>query len=172
MSDSANAAPGCLLGLFNATFGALWRAVLRLFGLNLGGAQAGLVPPDTQYQQYVDTWVSERIALWLHETRSEINAENAAKVLMGQRHLYPEAAIQVQETLLDAKVTFSQRDTKQYLEIEAYMMPRQSNGKQPQVLRWRAEREIMWQDIPNDVRERLIRLRQPITLSYSVPNGQ
>ena len=66
-------------------------------------------------------------------------------------------------------MTFSQRDGKQYLEIEAYMAPRQTNGKLPQILRWRAEREIGWQEIPDDVRARLIRARQPVTLGYAIP---
>ena len=49
------------------------------------------------------------------------------------------------------------------------MAPRQLNGSQPRVLRWQAEREIGWQEIPDDVREQLIRLRQPITLGYAIP---
>jgi hypothetical protein len=88
---------------------------------------------------------------------------------MGFMSRHPEVAQHIRETLIDAKITFSQRDGKQYLEVEAYMAPRQMNGTQPQILRWRAEREIGWQEIPDDVRERLIRARQPVTLGYSIP---
>ncbi len=95
--------------------------------------------------------------------------DQARLVLMGEAERYPAQAAMLRQTLLDAKVTFSQRDGKQYLEIEAYMAPRQTNGRQPQVLRWRAEREIAWPEIPDDVRERLIRSREPVTLGYAIP---
>jgi hypothetical protein len=156
---------GCLLSVFNFFF----QGFLKLLGLGGRTARATLVPVDARFQEYVDTWVSERMAGWLHETRPEINTENAAHVLTGQADRYPEVAQQIRDTLIDAKVTFSQREGKQYLEIEAYMAPRQLNGKQPQILRWRAEREITWAEIPNDVRERLIRLREPVTLGYTIP---
>jgi len=91
------------------------------------------------------------------------------KVLLSGDERSPEVAAQVREALIDAKVTFSQRDGKQYLEVEAYMAPRQLNGKVPNLLRWHAEREITWQEIPDDVREQLIRQRQPITLAYAIP---
>ncbi len=141
---------------------------LRLFGIK---------PPirrttemiDVRYREYVDVWVSESLARWLHETRAEIDAEQAAKTLLGESSRFPETAAQIREALIDAKVTFSQRDGKQYLEIEAYMAPRQLNGKQPQILRWHAERAINWTEIPDDVRESMIRMRQPVTLGYSIP---
>lgn len=156
---------GCLLSVLNFFF----QSVLKLLGLGGRAARATLVPVDARFQEYVDTWVSERMASWLHETRPEINMENAAHVLTGQANRYPDVTQLIRETLIDAKVTFSQREGKQYLEIEAYMAPRQLNGKQPQILRWRAEREIAWAEIPNDVRERLIRLREPVTLGYTIP---
>ncbi len=156
---------GCLLSVANFLF----QGILKLLGMGGRTARATLVPTDERFQEYVDTWVSERMASWLHETRPEINAENAAHVLTGEANRYPEVTQLIRETLIDAKVTFSQREGKQYLEIEAYMAPRQLNGKQPQILRWRAEREITWAEIPNDVRERLIRLREPVTLGYTIP---
>jgi hypothetical protein len=156
---------GCVLGLLQAAF----QGVLRLFGIGGRAIRNTLEFSDQQYREYVDTWVSERLAYWLHETRAEINAETATTVLLGGADRHPDVAKQVRETLVDAKVTFSQRDGKQYLEIEAYMSPRQVNGKLPQILRWRAEREITWAEIPNDVRERLIRVREPVTLGYAIP---
>ncbi|MBX3064023.1 MAG: hypothetical protein U0528_04755 [Anaerolineae bacterium] len=159
---------GCLIGLFRA----LITGVLQLFGLGGRAIRNTLEPIDTKYREYVDTWVSERLAGWLHETRPDIDTQIATKVLLGGADQYAETARIIRETLVDAKVTFSQRDEKQYLEIEAYMAPRQLNGRLPQVLRWRAEREITWQEIPNDVRERLIRARQPVTLAYAIPQGQ
>ncbi|HVO42855.1 MAG TPA: hypothetical protein VMT34_09535 [Aggregatilineales bacterium] len=142
-----------------------------LFGFTRRRMQSAIEPLDQTYQEYVDGWVSERLAQWLHETRPEIDTTEAVQVLTGEADRYPEAAHRIRETLIDAKVTFSQRESKQYLEIESYMSPRQSNGKQPRILRWRAEREIAWQEIPDDIRERLIRLRQPVTLSYSIPQA-
>jgi len=158
---------GCLMSFINF----IVRGLMRLFGMGVRSARARVMPADEVFKAYVDKWVSERIAAWLHQTRAEINAEDAARVLNGEgAHLY-EVRRLIYETLIDAKVTFSQRDGKQYLEVEAYMAPRQQNGKQPQILRWRAEREIAWQEIPNDVREHLIRFRQPVTLGYSVPQN-
>jgi len=126
-------------------------------------------PFDLKYREFVDVWASEALAKWLHETRAEIDVALATKVLLGEAERYPEATALIRETLIDAKVTFSQRNGTQYLEVEAYMAPRQLNGTQPRVLRWHAEREIGWQEIPDDVREQLIRLRQPITLGYAIP---
>lgn len=162
---SAEQPQGCLMSLINF----LVRGLMRLFGMGARGLRASVMPADETYKAYVDAWVSERIAAWLHQTRAEINAEDAAKVLNGEGAHLHEVRRLIYETLIDAKVTFFQRDGKQYLEVEAYMAPRQYNGKQPHILRWRAEREIAWQDIPNDVRERLIRLREPVTLGYNVP---
>lgn len=164
--DQAQPQPqGCLIGLLQAAL----QGILRLFGLGGQAVRNTLEHTDQQYREYVDVWVSERLAYWLHETRAEINAETATQVLIGEAERYPEVAKLVRETLVDAKVTFSQREGKQFLEIEAYMSPRQVSGKMPQILRWRAEREITWQEIPNDVRERLIRARQPVTLGYAIP---
>ncbi len=154
-----------MVGLFRAVI----NGILRLLGLGGRQVRRALEPVDQQYQEYVDTWVSERLAQWLHETRSEIDTGLATRVLLGEADRYPEVAALVRQALIDAKVTFSQREGRQFLEIEAYMAPRQVNGKQPQVLRWKAEREIAWQDIPNEVRERLIRARQPVTLGYAIP---
>ena len=158
-----NESRGCLTAVFE------W--IMSLFGFSRkrNTIRESTIPLDKRYREFVDSWVSERLAAWLHETRAEIDSELAAKVLLGEAARYPEIVRLLRETLLDAKVTFSQRDGKQYLEIEAYMAPRQLNGTQPNVLRWRAEREIDWQEIPDDVREQLIRLRQPITLGYSIP---
>ncbi len=158
---------GCLLGVINF----IVRGIMRLFGMGVRGARAAVLPADETFKAYVDKWVSERVAAWLHQTRGEINAEDATKILNGEGAHLTETRRMIHETLIDAKVTFSQREGKQYLEVEAYMAPRQQNGKQPQILRWRAEREIAWQDIPNDVRERLIRLREPVTLGYTIPQG-
>ncbi|CAG1014405.1 MAG: hypothetical protein IAE83_12900 [Anaerolinea sp.] len=163
--NSAQSQPGCLLAIVNA----LWRGVLRLLGWGVQGARATIIPADEKYQEYVDTWVSERIALWLHETRPEIDAKIAADALTGKISPPSELMVMINQTLIDAKVTFEQRNGKQFLQIEAYMSPRQMNGRQPQLLRWRAEREIAWQDIPDTVREKLIRLRAPVTLDYSIP---
>ncbi len=152
---------GCLTAIF--------RFFLRLFGLGATPVRRSTEPMDQQYREFVDVWVSESLARWLHETRSEIDTAQATQVLVGESNRFPAVAIMIRETLIDAKVTFSQREGKQYLEIEAYMAPRQMNGKQPQILRWHAEREINWQEIPDDVREQLIRMRQPVTLGYAVP---
>lgn len=154
-----------MVGLFRAVI----NGILRLLGLGGRQVRRALEPVDQRYQEYVDAWVSERLAQWLHETRSEIDTSLATRVLLGEADRYPEVAALVRQALIDAKVTFSQREGRQFLEIEAYMAPRQVNGKQPQVLRWKAEREIAWQDIPNEVRERLIRARQPVTLGYAIP---
>lgn len=170
MADDSTRPPepqpgGCLFSILNA----LVRGILNLLGLGVRGARATIIPPDARYREFVDAWVSERLAAWLHETRSEIDTDQARLVLMGEAERFPAQAAMLRQTLLDAKVTFSQRDGKQYLEIEAYMAPRQTNGRQPQVLRWRAEREIAWPEIPDDVRERLIRSREPVTLGYAIP---
>lgn len=151
---------------------AIIRFIMRLLGIGKQGQRATLEPLDHRYREYVDTWVSSNLARWLHETRADIDTEMATKVLLGEWERHPETASLVRETLIDAKVTFSHREGKQYLEVEAYMAPRQLNGKQPQILRWRAEREIDWQEIPDDVRERLIRVRQPVTLGYVVPSAR
>jgi hypothetical protein len=158
-------ADGCLVGLLRF----MVNGIMRLFGFGGRQVRNTLNKMDVQYREYVDTWVSERLAGWLHETRADIRTDTAAKVLLGEAEHYPEMAEMIRQTLIDARVTFSQRDSKQYLEIEAYMAPRQMNGKLPQVLRWRAEREITWQEIPNDVRESLIRSREPVTLAYAIP---
>lgn len=128
-----------------------------------------LEPLDQQYREFVDSWVSERLARWLYQTRYDIDEKIATRVLLGEADQYPAVARMIRDTLIDAKVTFSQRDGKQYLEVEAYTSPRQTNGTMPQIFRWRAEREISWQEIPDDVRERLIRARQPVTLGYAIP---
>ncbi len=146
-----------------------WRFLLQLLGIGGRETRRALKPLDQYYQEYVDSWVSENLARWLNQTRGEIDTLRATRVLLGEADHYPDVAAQIRATLIDAKVTFSQRESKQYLEIEAYMAPRQTNGKLPQILRWRAEREISWQDIPDDVRERLIRARQPVTLGYAIP---
>lgn len=158
-------AEGCLFGLFRFII----NGIMRLLGFGGRQVRDTLNKMDVQYREYVDTWVSERLAGWLHETRADIKTDTAAKVLLGEADRYPEMADLIRQTLIDARVTFSQRDSKQYLEVEAYMAPRQMNGKLPQVLRWRAEREITWQEIPNDVRESLIRSREPVTLAYAIP---
>ncbi len=152
---------GCLTAIF--------RFFLSLFGIGRQQVRSTLEPLDQKYREYVDVWVSENLAHWLHETRSDIDAAQATKVLLGEAERFPDVAALVRGTLIDAKVTFSQRDNKQFLEVEAYMAPRQMNGKQPQILRWHAEREVNWQEIPDDVRERLIRMRQPVTLGYAIP---
>ncbi len=156
---------GCLVSLF--TYG--WRLLLQLLGIGGRETRRALKPLDQVYQEYVDSWVSENLAHWLNQTRGEIDTLRATRVLLGEADHYPDVASQIRDTLIDAKVTFSQREGKQFLEIEAYMAPRQTNGKLPQILRWRAEREITWQEIPDDVRERLIRARQPVTLGYAIP---
>ena len=152
---------GCLTTLFQ------W--LLRLFGIGKRDIRRTTVPIDQKYREFVDVWVSERLAGWLHETRVEIDPALATKALLGESGRYPEVTTLIHQTLIDAKVTFSQRDGAQYLEIEAYMAPRQTNGSQPRVLRWRAERAINWQEIPDDVREQLIRRREPVTLGYAIP---
>ncbi len=156
---------GCLVSLVTMA----WRLLLQLLGLGGREARRTLKPLDQVYQEYVDSWVSENLARWLNQTRGEIDTLRATRVLLGEADNYPDVAAQIRETLIDAKVTFSQRQGKQFLEIEAYMTPRQTNGKLPQILRWRAEREISWQEIPDDVRERLIRAREPVTLGYAIP---
>jgi hypothetical protein len=165
MTQQTQEPQGCLIGLLRFLWGGLWRL------LGLGGRQVRdtLAKVDTQYREYVDTWVSERLASWLHETRPDISSEVASLVLLGEANNFPEVAGLIRETLIDAKVTFSQRDNKQFLEIEAYMAPKQVNGQLPKILRWRADREITWQEIPNDVRESLIRSREPVTLGYAIP---
>ncbi len=157
--------PGCLEGIFR--LGLQW--ILRLFGIGRKELRRSFQPLDQYYQEFVDGWVSENLARWLSQTRPEIDAQAATRVLLGEADRYPEVARQVRDALIDAKVTFSQRGSKQYMEIEAYMAPRQTNGSLPQILRWRAEREITWQEIPDEVRERLIRARQPVTLGYAIP---
>jgi hypothetical protein len=156
---------GCMTGLFQSAF----RFMLRLFGIGTRGVRDTLKPLDQHYREFVDTWVSESLARWLNQTRPDIDISTATKVLLGEADNYPAMARLIRDTMIDAKVTFSQREGKQYLEVEAYMAPRQSNGKLPQILRWSAEREIAWQEIPDDVRERLIRARQPVTLGYAIP---
>jgi hypothetical protein len=156
---------GCLAGLFQSAF----RFILRLFGIGTRSVRDTLKPLDQHYREFVDTWVSESLARWLNQTRPDIDVDTATKVLLGEADNYPAAARLIRDTLIDAKVTFSQREGKQYLEVEAYMAPRQTNGRLPQILRWSAEREIAWQEIPDDVRERLIRARQPVTLGYAIP---
>ena len=156
---------GCMGALFQSAF----RLILRLFGIGTRSVRDSLKPLDQHYREFVDSWVSDNLARWLNQTRPDIDVSTATKVLLGEADIYPAMARTIRDTLIDAKVTFSQRDGKQYLEIEAYMAPRQTNGKLPQILRWSAEREIAWQEIPDDVRERLIRARQPVTLGYAIP---
>ena len=157
--------PGCLMSLL----GPIFQFILRMFGIGARKMSSAIQPLDQQYREFVDTWVAETLARWLNQTRTDIDIQSATQVLMGQADLYPNAAKLIHDTLIDAKVTFSQRDNKQYLEVEAYMAPRQVNGRMPQILRWSAEREIAWQEIPDDVRERMIRMRQPVTLGYAIP---
>ena len=162
MKSGSTTQYGCLTALFS------W--VLRLFGIvPPGTVRPSTEPLDQKYREFVDVWVSEQLGHWLHETRPEIDSASAVQVLVGAADQHPETTVLIHETLIDAKVTFSQREGTQYLEIEAYMAPRQTNGSQPRVLRWRAERAINWQEIPDDVREQLIRQRQPITLGYAIP---
>jgi len=165
MAQESEERGGCLDVLFRAGL----RLILRLFGIGTQEMRRTLEPLDQQYREFVDSWVSERLARWLYQTRYEIDEKIATRVLLGEADHYPEVARMIRDTLIDAKVTFSQRDGKQYLEVEAYTAPRQTNGTMPQILRWRAEREISWQEIPDDVRERLIRARQPVTLGYAIP---
>jgi len=153
----------------NGCLTALVQFFLRLFGIGKAQVRRTTEPLDERYQEFVDVWVSESLARWLHETRTDIDIAEATRALLGEAERYPVTSARIRETLIDAKVTFSQRETKQYLEVESYMAPRQVNGQQPQILRWHAEREINWQEIPDDVRERLIRLRQPVTLGYAIP---
>src|SRR5579859_2972575 len=141
MADNLSERSGCLAGIIQAG----WRLVLRLLGIGTRPAREALKPLDKYYREYVDSWVSENLARWLNQTRPDIDVETATKVLLGEADRYPALARLIQDTLIDAKVTFSQRDGKQYLEIEAYMVPRQTNGRLPQILRWSAEREIAWQ---------------------------
>lgn len=156
---------GCLETLFRSAF----RFMLRLFGIGGREMRSAIQPLDKTYREFVDRWVSETIARWLNQTRPEIDIETATKVLLGEADRYPETARLIQAALIDAKVTFSQRSGKQYLEVETYLAPRQVSGKLPEILRWTAEREIDWQEIPDDVREQMIRLRQPVTLGYAIP---
>lgn len=149
--------------------GVFVQALFRLFGIGARGVRRTTQPLEQRYREFVDTWASENLARWLHETRGEIDQSQALEVLLHGAEGNREIAVSIRETLIDAKVTFSQREGKQYLEIEAYMAPRQLNGKVPSLLRWHAEREINWQEIPDDVREQLIRQRQPITLGYTIP---
>jgi hypothetical protein len=149
--------------------GLIFRFFLRLLGIGARPIRDTLKPLDEHYREFVDTWVSENLARWLNQTRTDIDTQTATRVLLGEADLYPEMARLIRDTLIDAKVTFSQRNGTQYMEVEAYMAPRQTNGRMPQILRWTAEREIAWQEIPDDVRERLIRARQPVTLGYAIP---
>lgn len=157
------------LGCLGSIVRLAMQLVLRFFGIGRREMRRAIKPLDQYYQEYVDSWVSENMALWLNQTRAEIDVDTATKVLLGEADRYPAVAKLIHDTIIDAKVTFSQRDGKQYLEVEAYLAPRQTNGSVPQILRWRAEREISWQEIPDDVRERLIRARQPVTLGYAIP---
>lgn len=152
---------GCLTAIF--------QGILRLFGIGGRNLRRTTKPLEQRYREFVDKWASENLARWLHETRSDIKTDEALRILLGDSAHYAATSALVRETLIDAKVTFSQRDSKQFLEIEAYMAPRQVNGTVPQLLRWHAEREIHWQEIPDDVREQLIRRREPITLGYMIP---
>ena len=165
----ADKSPTERTGCLGAIFQAAWQLILRLLGIGTRPVREALKPLDKYYREYVDSWVSENLARWLNQTRPEIDVETATRVLLGGADTYPAMARMIQDTLIDAKVTFSQRDGKQYLEVEAYMAPRQTNGRLPQILRWTAEREIEWQEIPDDVREQLIRARQPVTLGYAIP---
>ena len=161
-SEANNQRTGCLSAVFK------W--LLGLIGIGRKSATRHTTEPlDQKYREFVDVWVSEQLGRWLHETRAEIDPVVATKALLGEAHRYPDVTIMIHETMIDAKITFSQRSGAQYLEIEAYMAPRQTNGTQPKVLRWRAERAINWQEIPDDVREQLIRQRQPVTLGYAIP---
>src|SRR5947207_14477154 len=119
-----NQQPGCLAAVFRLG----WQFILRMFGIGRQGMRRTLEPMDQYYQEYVDSWVSENLARWLHQTRGDIDTAQATRVLLGEADRYPLVARQVRDTLIDAKVTFSQRSGKQYLEIEAYMAPRQTNG--------------------------------------------
>ncbi len=157
------------LGCLGTLIQPLFRFILRLFGIGTRTVRDTLKPLDQHYREFVDTWVSESLARWLNQTRPEIDISTATRVLLGEADSYPALARLIRDTLIDAKVTFSQREGKQFLEVEAYMAPRQTNGKLPQILRWSAEREIAWQEIPDDVREQLIRARQPVTLGYAIP---
>ena len=158
-------------GCMGAIFQGIFRFILRMFGIGTRELRSNIKPLDQYYREYVDSWVSQNLARWLNQTRQDIDVRTATEILLGQADRYPEMARLIGDTLIDAKVTFSQRDGKQYLEIEAYMAPRQTNGSLPQILHWTAEREIAWQEIPDDVRERLIRARQPVTLSYAIPGA-
>jgi hypothetical protein len=157
-------------GIVEQIVGWLVRALLRMLGIGGREVRRSFEAPDSKYQAYIDDWATERLAYWLNQTRPDIRKDHAERVLRGEGSSYPESAELVRQTLIDARVTFLQRDGKQFIEIESYMSPRQKSAAQPEILRWRSEREIAWQEIPNEVRERLIRERQPITLAYAMPS--
>jgi len=154
---------GCLQGLLD------W--LLKLFGFTRQrpGVRSATVPLDQKYREFVDQWTAETLGRWLHETRNEIDADLAAQALTTPNGGSSTIAAQIRETLIDAKVTFTPHEANYVLQVEAYTAPRQTNGKVPEILRWRAERPIAWVEIPDDVREHLIRQRQPITLAYALP---
>jgi len=145
--------------------------LLGLFGFTRKqrGIRQSTKPLDQKYREFVDQWTSETLAKWLHETRAEIDVTLATHTLTMPADSSPALAALIRETLIDAKVTFTPHDDRYMLQLEAYTIPRQSNGKIPEILRWRAERPIAWSEIPDDVREQLIRQRQPITLAYALP---
>src|ERR1700694_3954278 len=101
----------------NGCLTAIFRFFLNLFGLGTTKIRQTTEPIDQRYREFVDVWVSENLARWLHETRSEIDTAQATKVLIGEAERYPEVAAMIRETLIAAKVTFLQREGQQYLEI-------------------------------------------------------
>ena len=156
---------GCLQGLLD------WLLGLFGFARKRPGVRQATVPLDQKYREFVDRWSADMLGKWLHETRAEIDPALAAHALVTPSGGSPAVSAQIRETLIDAKVTFTPHDDNYMLQIEAYTAPRQTNGKMPEILRWRAERPIAWVEIPDDVREHLIRQRQPITLAYALPEA-
>src|SRR5579859_4154176 len=90
------------IGCLGSIFQLVMQALGQLFGF--GRRQARRVMEfDQTYQKFVDNWVSERLALWLHETRSEISTAPAMRVLLGDIENHPGVAKLIRETLIDAK---------------------------------------------------------------------
>lgn len=171
--DKDNSRPdesgGLLTRMFDALFKALIRGILRLFGIGRQTVREAIDPLDRTYRAQLDKWAAGKIATWLHDTRPEIDLDRANYTLFTSADKYPETTQLIRDTLIDVKVTFTQRENRTTIDLEAFTSPMQGNRSVPQLLRWHAERDVTWAEVPDTIRERLIRSRVPVTVNYTIP---
>lgn len=149
---------GCIVSLL--------QLILQMLGIK---STPTAVTQDVHYRRVMDKWVAQLLSDWLHDIDSNIDQKRAFAVLTGNGADYEETAELIRSALLDANVTFAQQGNQYTIEVQAYINELNIADAAPTVLRKRAQRTVQWHEIPDDIRGRLIKEREPITLTYSVP---